>query len=101
MSAACPDCGAQKRLPAFVAPGPSVVRHNPGCPVSLGVDRALDEDRKWFAARPRATRLVRPVTPAEASEVESSLGWRPSGNVTVVQFRPGVRSRYFTEQVTS
>ena len=87
--ATCPDCGAQRTRGGFV--------HAHACPVAVGVDRATDGDRRWFERHPRATERVRPVTWAEAAEMEMSLGWRPVGNVHVRQLRPGVRTRHFRE----
>ena len=75
-----------------------LMTHAGTCPISVGTDRALDDDAEWFRQHPGATFRTRPVTWAEAAEIEITWGWRPTGNVIVRQLAPGLRTRHLTER---
>lgn len=72
--------------------------HAGTCPMSRAMDAVMDDDAEWFRQHPRATFRTRPVTWAEAAEIEMSWGWRPTGDVIVRQLAPGLRSRYLTDR---
>lgn len=85
----CPDCGA--------TPVGRRVTHAETCPISVGMDRITASDARYFKRNAKRRKRVRPITWAEQAEVEMSCGWRPTGDVTVWQLQPGLRTRYLTE----
>ncbi|WP_454198220.1 hypothetical protein [Nocardia sp. Marseille-Q1738] len=87
----CPDCCA----------GPDGGRHlthASTCPVGVGADRAMQDDREWFEKHPLARLRHRPLTHAESVELAHALGVPVAaavGEVTVTQVAPGLRVRMF------
>lgn len=78
----CPDCAAM--------PEDQTIRHDPSCPIWVGVERAVEDDRLWFEWHPGHRQFTRRATHAERVEMEINLGAPLYGDmVRVLQPTPG------------
>jgi hypothetical protein len=89
----CPDCtGVVKN---------NHLEHDNSCPVGRAEGERSAADRRYFEDHPGAQRFVRPITPSEVIELrlvgQIPPGWTAVGSIEVIQIRPGVRARRFSE----
>ena len=98
----CPDCAA------VVDPATRELRHEGTCPFSAAFEQAIDADREYFHAHPRATQWRRPPTMVEVLNMFFATGeslpeppaghrWEPAGTVTVHAVADGVHARDLRE----
>lgn len=85
----CPSCRGNRSEYGF--------NHRAECRVWVAIKAALNDDAAWFRAHQGLRKRVRPVTQAEADDVQMAWGWRPVGPVIVVEWQYRVRTRMFSD----